>query len=121
MASIDGITVDRWRGTFQRPTRSVQLFDRAGVDGWGWVRNAARSQQSAIETVSLYGSEAAAVAGQTAFEALPGSVVECVDSTGTTHSNCLILGVQTERMAITGVAGAAIMLRCSWQIIAEDA
>lgn len=100
MSKINGYTVDWLNGTVPPMTNTIDVRERAGTDGYTFVRKGKRSPQFQVVVRDTLRSLSAARDRCTDFEALTGKFVTLEDPGGRSFSKVMVLGVTAQASPI---------------------
>jgi len=116
-ARIAGYGMDQWQGQVPGYRESVQTKERAGVDGYTFIRQGRRSAPFSIRTVSLHSDIGAARSRARDFETLCGQLVTIEDPGGRSYGPVMVHDVSTQtRRVLYATDGSEAAVEATWQL-----
>ncbi|AQT69970.1 hypothetical protein STSP2_03170 [Anaerohalosphaera lusitana] len=120
MSTIGTITFLRMTGP-QLPSLSTVVvpFQRPGVAGAGFRKEAAKADDYVLETVQAVGSQVSANQAANAYAAYKGQLVTVVDDTGKTTNAVMVLDARVTRVARVATsipAGTEYLVYGRWSL-----
>jgi len=116
-AKINTYTVDGWRGTVPALANTVTARDRAGTDGYTFVRAGKRSPPFTISTRETCSTISSARNRCADYEALINKFVILEDPSGRGYSRVMVLNVVPEaRRLLVSTDGNAAVVSAEWSL-----
>jgi len=118
MAAVGDQTVTTMLGRPAEATQAVQTIPAApGEDRQRYRKLGLRAPEIDLRTSVAAADQTAAEALDTAYRALVGAAVTITDSHGTSHSNCMVLGVSVRiRPILADAAGNTRLVHAVWLV-----
>lgn len=117
MAKVHTYTVDAWSGKVPALANTVEARDRAGTDGYTFVRRGKRSPQFAVSTRETRNGISAARDRCTDYESLIGRFITLEDPGGRSFSRVMVLGVTaTASRILTSTDGNSALVTAEWTL-----
>lgn len=115
---IGPYSVDTFRGNVPAWKKDITVTDRAGTDGYTFVKRGLRSAQFQVVTKSFQSSMSAARQRADDYQRLCGSFVTLEDASGREFSRIMVLDcVPDVRPLLASTSGDDAMVETTWTLI----